>query len=86
MDKMTKSMLPADVAQALLVGRVWRAGVGPSVVVVRGGEVFDITAHAPTMADLLDDPNLLGIARNAAGESLGQASALLDAFAKRRCR
>jgi fumarylacetoacetate (FAA) hydrolase family protein len=79
MDKMTKSMLPADVAQALLVGRVWRAGVGPSVVVVRGGEVFDITAHAPTMADLLDDPNLLDIARNAAGESLGQASALLDA-------
>ena len=79
MEKMTKSMLPADVAQALLVGRVWRAGVGPSVVVVRGGEVFDITAHAPTMADLLDHPDLLAIARDGAGESLGQAGALLDA-------
>ena len=78
MEKMTKSMLPADVAQALLVGRVWREGVGPSVVVVRGGEVFDITAHAPTVADLLDDRELLNIARNAPGESLGQASALLE--------
>ena len=78
MEKMTKSMLPADVAQALLVGRVWREGVGPSVVVVRSGEVFDITAHAPTVADLLDDRDLLNIARNAPGESLGQASALLE--------
>ena len=78
MEKFKKSMLPADVAQALLVGRVWRKGVGPSVVAVRGGEVFDITAHAPTVADLLDDRDLLNIARNAPGESLGQASALLE--------
>ncbi len=31
--------------EGTFVGRVWREGVGPCVVVVRGGEVFDITAR-----------------------------------------
>lgn len=54
--------LPEDFAQALLVGRVWRSGgdhEGPSVVLVRAGEVFDITAFTPTTADLLDRDDLL---------------------------
>jgi fumarylacetoacetate (FAA) hydrolase family protein len=45
-----------DAARAVLVGRVWRHGEinGPCVVAVRGGEVVDISAHAPTMSDLLE--------------------------------
>ncbi|KAG1243834.1 hypothetical protein G6F65_022157 [Rhizopus arrhizus] len=51
--------LPSDLPRALLVGRVWRPGPvnGPSVVVVRNGEVFDITAVTPTVSDLLDRPD-----------------------------
>jgi len=48
--------LPLDMDRALLVGRVWRSGSrgGPSVVVVRDGQVLDISRYAHTMADLLD--------------------------------
>ncbi|MGP1613842.1 MAG: fumarylacetoacetate hydrolase family protein [Pollutimonas bauzanensis] len=74
-------LLPLDAHQATLVGRVWRDGPlpGPSVIAVRDGEIFDITAHAPTMADLLDHPDAVAVARTAAGESLGPVSSLLGA-------
>lgn len=73
--------LPSDLSEALLVGRVWRPAPvnGPSVVVVRDGEVVDITAVAPTMADLLDRADRVEVARNAAGESLGDVRALMAA-------
>lgn len=73
------AILPADLADALLVGRLWRAApvLGPSVIVVRHGQVFDITKAAPTVADLLDSPDPLALARNAPGEPLGDIGALL---------
>ncbi|MRW90498.1 fumarylacetoacetate hydrolase [Duganella sp. FT80W] len=72
--------LPADLSDALLVGRVWRKDVnGPSVVVVRNGEVFDITAQAPTMADLLERDDVVPFAHAAQGESLGRVEALIEA-------
>ncbi|MBB1592515.1 fumarylacetoacetate hydrolase family protein [Achromobacter sp. UMC46] len=73
--------LPSDLPQALLVGRVWRPAPvnGPSVVVVRDGEVFDITAVAPTVADLLDRADRVEVARNARGESLGDVRPLMAA-------
>ena len=41
------------------VGRVWRPGVGPSVVVVRNGDVNDITsARFPTVSDILEVDDL----------------------------
>ncbi len=48
--------MPQD---GLFVGRIWRAGIGPCLVTLRGGVVMDITSKAaPTMRDLLemDDP------------------------------
>lgn len=48
--------MPQD---GLFVGRIWRAGIGPCLVTLRGGMVIDITSTAaPTMRDLLemDDP------------------------------
>lgn len=65
--------LPEDLDRALLVGRVWRnaPSAGPSVVAVRAGELVDISAHAPTIADLLDRPDATDIAAHAPGEPLG---------------
>ncbi|WP_235890326.1 fumarylacetoacetate hydrolase family protein [Sandaracinobacter neustonicus] len=47
------SALPEDHAQATLAGRVALAS-GPVPVLVRDGQVFDVSATAPTMSDLLD--------------------------------
>jgi len=74
--------LPQDLAQALLIGRVWRhdgAHAGPCVVAVRGGEVFDITSTVPTTADLFDRADAAEIARTANGASLGRVEPLLQA-------
>jgi fumarylacetoacetate (FAA) hydrolase family protein len=74
------SQLPDDLADALLVGRVWRTEpqAGPAVVAIRRGMVYDITAHANTMADLLDRDDLLEVAQSAPGENLGSVSVLID--------
>lgn len=73
------ALLPDDLDRSLLVGRVWLGGdvEGPAVVVVRRGEVFDISAHASTMADLLERDDRLAVARDAAGQSLGSVQALM---------
>ena len=79
------SCLPGDLNDALLVGRLWRPGPidGPSVIVVRGGQVFDITPAVRTTADLLEHPNAVDLARNAPGEPLGAVDALVHASLKR---
>lgn len=73
--------LPSDLTRALLVGRVWRPAPvnGPSVVVVRKGEVVDITAVVPTVSDLLERPDCLELALSAPGESLGSVQDLMAA-------
>ncbi|WP_321962335.1 fumarylacetoacetate hydrolase family protein [Paraburkholderia sp. J7] len=78
----SSNWLPGDVGQALLVGRVWRrAGEheGPCVVLVRNGEVIDITASAPTTADLFDREDVAQFARTVSGESLGPVEKLIEA-------
>jgi fumarylacetoacetate (FAA) hydrolase family protein len=80
------TVLPHDVEQALLVGRVWRKLAtptgeleGPCVVLVRKGEVLDITASAPTTADLFEREDLVAFARSVSGESLGSVHTLVEA-------
>ncbi|WP_242417250.1 fumarylacetoacetate hydrolase family protein [Sphingomonas panni] len=46
-------MLPVDYDKAILVGRMLLAA-GPTPVLLNGGEVIDVSAHAPTVADLLE--------------------------------
>ncbi|WP_136440629.1 fumarylacetoacetate hydrolase family protein [Pacificoceanicola onchidii] len=56
---------------ACLVGRVWRAGIGPCLVTLRGDDVVDITTRqVPTMSDLLDLDDPAAYARFADGETL----------------
>ncbi|MBN3849537.1 MULTISPECIES: fumarylacetoacetate hydrolase family protein [Burkholderiaceae] len=74
--------LPGDLNDALLVGRVWRKTEqheGPCVVVVRGGEVFDITAAVPTTADLFERDDAAQFTRSTPGISLGPVAQLIEA-------
>ncbi|TDF63417.1 fumarylacetoacetate hydrolase family protein [Cupriavidus sp. L7L] len=72
--------LPRDADHALLVGRAWLPGPrgGPVTVVVRGAELFDITATAPTIAGLLALPDCAERVRQATGPSLGLLQDWLD--------
>lgn len=61
--------IPSD---GLFVGRVWRSGVGPCLVTVRDGNIFDITSKdAPTMRDLLELENPAAFVRRQAGIRIG---------------
>lgn len=73
---MTEFSLP----QGLWLGRVWRAGIGPSLVTIRAGHVFDITSKAaPTMRDLLELPDIAGFVASLPGEDLGPLTAFAAA-------
>ncbi|MGK6356463.1 fumarylacetoacetate hydrolase family protein [Sphingomonas sp. DT-207] len=75
MDGSSAALLPADHAQATLIGRVLLPQ-GPTPVVVRGGTVYDVSAIAPTVADLLerDDPGAVQGSVICSAEALGTGS------------
>ncbi len=75
---MTNAILPADLERALLVGRVWRENAGPAVVVVRQGEMYDITQYAPTVSALFEREDLQTLLAQARGEALGPVGALAN--------
>ncbi|MDF2973669.1 MAG: fumarylacetoacetate hydrolase [Microvirga sp.] len=64
-------ILPEDGFQGALVGRVWRPGLGPSVVAVREDGLFDISSTCSTVSDLaaMDDP--ARAVKTAQGERIG---------------
>jgi fumarylacetoacetate (FAA) hydrolase family protein len=70
-------ILPKDGLQGALAGRVWRPGVGPSVVSIREEGVIDISASCSTMSALaaLDDPDR--IVKTAPGENIGSIDGIL---------
>ena len=70
--------LPDDHERAVLVGRAWRPDrEGPAVVVLRGAELIDVTAAAPTTSDLAAAAEPAALARDAAGEPLGLLADIL---------
>ena len=67
--------LPKD---GIFVGRVWRANIGPSIVVVRNNNVVDITSKiTPTMRDLLEQDDPVAYVNAQKGEVLCDLDALL---------
>ena len=72
-----RAALPVDGTAGTLVGRAWRPDVdGPAIVAIRADGVQDISRAFPTMRDLAEaaDP---ARAAAAAGERIGELSALL---------
>jgi fumarylacetoacetate (FAA) hydrolase family protein len=70
--------LPDDHERAALVGRAWRPDrEGPAVVVLRGAELIDVSAAAPTMSDLAAAAEPAALARDAAGEPIGLLADIL---------
>lgn len=67
-------------ANATLVGRVWRPGIGPCLVTLRDGRLYDITSPVwPTLRDLMHQPDPVAAVRGAAGEDLGPVTELAQA-------
>jgi len=73
--------LPADAARACLIGRAWVAGPppGPSVVLIEGDDVVDITASYSTAALLLEAARPAAAARAALtrGARIGSIAEIL---------
>jgi fumarylacetoacetate (FAA) hydrolase family protein len=74
-----ETTLPADAADAALVGRVWRPGVGPAVVAVRPDGLHDVTADFPTVRDLAEAYDPAKALREAPGERIGGLAEVLAA-------
>jgi fumarylacetoacetate (FAA) hydrolase family protein len=73
-------ILPDDAESATLVGRAWVPAVsGPSVVVLRGTDVVDVSAAFPTMRALTEsaDPAAAATAAAASGTLIGAVDELV---------
>ena len=76
----SKNWLPCDLKLAKLAGRVWRAAPneGPAIVIIRNGNVVDISVEIDTMSDLLDRDDLAASFVNIEGKNLGMLEDLLE--------
>ncbi|GGD21618.1 fumarylacetoacetate hydrolase family protein [Aureimonas glaciei] len=73
-------ILPHDAAQAVLVGRLYDPEVkGPSVVVLKGDRLVDLSAIAATMADLLEAEDPVALLAGATGAKSWDLAAVLSA-------
>ncbi|MBP5935528.1 fumarylacetoacetate hydrolase family protein [Streptomyces acidiscabies] len=79
------SVLPADAGRAALVARVHDPeGDGPCVAAVRGEQVVDLTAVAPTVSDLVERDDAVAVVREADGGQVWRLDELLAAPPGRR--
>lgn len=50
--------LPDDAQESVLIGRIWDPVLeGPTPVVVRDGDILDLSAHFPTVRDICEHPD-----------------------------
>ncbi len=71
------SLLPDDKTAGALVGRAWLPSAsGPSVVAVRDGGVYDITAHYPTVSALAEQADPAAALRDASGTRIDDLDAI----------
>jgi fumarylacetoacetate (FAA) hydrolase family protein len=69
---MNHPALPTDHPQACLIGRLWQPGLGATLVGIHAGQVFDLSALAPTSSQLLELPQAAAQVRQfiASGQAL----------------
>jgi len=73
-----ENVLPVDYDKATLAGRLWRPELaGPSVVTLRGDELFDVSGEFPTMRDLCEAPEPAKALKAAKGEPVGKLKTIL---------
>ena len=70
-------LLPEDGYRGTLVGRVWRPGIGPSVVAVREDGLFDISATCSTVSGLAATDDPARVVKTAQGERIGSLEEIL---------
>ncbi|GAB3908998.1 fumarylacetoacetate hydrolase family protein [Microbispora bryophytorum] len=64
--------LPDDAEDSVLIGRIWDpVAEGPSPVVVRDGDVFDISADFPTIRDVCELPEPAAVVSRLEGRRVG---------------
>src|ERR1700758_787785 len=76
--RLVAEILPEDGFAGTLIGRI-QTPAGPSIVVVRQDGVFDISAAAPTVADLCNAADPVALARSK-GTRLGSLDDLVHAL------
>jgi fumarylacetoacetate (FAA) hydrolase family protein len=78
LDQIATSTLPDDGTAGTLAGRIWRPDLGgPSVVVVRGEDLVDVSRAFPTMAHLCETADPAAALRQAEGERIGSLADIL---------
>ncbi len=78
-------VLPLDHEQALMVGRIWTEGVGPTLVRVRQDHIYDISGIAATSTQLLELADPAGTVRAYGGAPIADtAPVLANSAADRR--
>lgn len=66
--------------EGVFLSRIWRPGIGPSVVTIKGGIVLDITSRtAPTVRDILELGDPVGYVLDSVGEAVCDLHDLLVA-------
>jgi fumarylacetoacetate (FAA) hydrolase family protein len=70
--------LPDDAPDSVLIGRIWDPTVeGPSPVLVRDGDVFDVSARFPTVCDLCELPDPAAVVAQLEGSYVGSFEEVL---------
>jgi fumarylacetoacetate (FAA) hydrolase family protein len=72
-----QAALPADAAQAVLIGRAWVPGKGAVLVRLAPDGVYDLSALAPTSSQLLELPDPAAAVRAHAAPRLADTAAVL---------
>ncbi len=73
-----RDALPDDAQNSVLIGRIWDPAVdGPSPIVVRDGDVFDVSGAFSTVRDICETPEPATIVRHLGGRRVGSFEEIL---------
>ncbi len=79
-----ENILPQEHEQAVLVGRIWTEGLGPTLVRVCADHIYDISHLAPTSAQLLEMADPVGTVREYGGPHIANTASVLANSAQDR--